>query len=257
MWQAIKKFYHQLGSPREFYRISAYFIPVFGIGFAVLFVIGAYLGLVVAPSDYQQGDSFRIIYVHVPAAWMSLFIYVVMASAGAIGMIWRIKMAFIIMVCSASIGAMFTFIALVTGSLWGKPIWGTWWQWEARLTSELVLLFLYFGVMALYSSFSERKTAERAAAILCIVGVINIPIIHYSVEWWNSLHQGSTVLREGGPAMPASMLTPLLLMALSFKLYYGWILFIKSRTQALQQEQASNWVKEVIQLKQSREFEND
>lgn len=249
MWQAIKNFYHRLGTPREFYRIAGYWIPVFGVGFAILFIIGAYLGLVVAPSDYQQGDSFRIIYVHVPAAWMSLFIYMVMAVAGAIGLIWRMKMAFIVMITSAPIGATFTFLALITGSLWGKPIWGTWWQWEARLTSELVLLFLYLGVMVLYSAFSERKTAEKAAAILCIVGVINIPIIHYSVEWWNSLHQSSTVLKEGGPAMPASMLTPLLLMALSFQFFYGWLLFIKARTQALIQEQGSNWVKQLIESK--------
>ena len=251
MWQAIRKFYHQLGTPREFYRISGYFIPFFAVGSILLFCVSAYLGLVVAPADYQQGDSFRIIYVHVPSAWLSLFIYVVMAIAALIGLVWRMKMAYIVMVCSAPIGAMFTFMALVTGSLWGKPIWGTWWQWEARLTSELVLLFLYFGVMALYSAFSERKTAEKASAILCIVGVINIPIIHYSVEWWNSLHQGSTVIRAGGPAMPASMLTPLLLMAVAFKLYYGWILFLKCRSQAIIQEKASSWVRDMIADQQS------
>jgi len=164
MWQAIKKFYHQLGSPKEFYRISAYFVPAFGIACLALFLVGAYWGLVIAPADYQQGDSFRIIYVHVPAAWMSLFVYVVMAVAGAIGLIWRMKMAFVIMISSASIGAMFTFIALATGSLWGKPMWGTWWQWEARLTSELVLLFLYIGIMALYSAFSDRKMLNGGIA---------------------------------------------------------------------------------------------
>jgi len=249
MWQAITNFYHRLGSPKEFYRIAGYWIPVFGISALVLFVIGAYLGLVKAPADYQQGDSFRIIYVHVPAAWLSLFVYMVMAVAGGIGLIWRIKMAFIVMISSAPIGATFTFLALATGSLWGKPMWGTWWEWEARLTSELVLLFLYLGIMVLYGAFSDRKTAEKAAAILCIVGVVNIPIIHYSVEWWNSLHQGSTVLREGGPAMPSSMLTPLLMMALAFKLFYGWLLFIKARTQALIQEQNSQWVKNLLMNK--------
>jgi len=217
MWQAIKKFYHQLGSPREFYRISAYFVPVFGIACLSLFLVGAYWGLVVAPADYQQGDSFRIIYVHVPAAWMSLFVYVVMAVAGAIGLIWRMKMAFVIMISSASIGA----------------------------------IFLYIGIIALYSAFSDRKMAEKAASILCIVGVINIPIIHYSVEWWNSLHQGATVIREGGPAMPASMLYPLLIMALAFKLYYGWLVLVKARTQVLIQEQNSQWVKELAASRKS------
>jgi len=249
MWQAIKNFYHRLGSPREFYRIAGYWIPFFGICSFVLFIIGSYLGLVVAPADYQQGDSFRIIYVHVPAAWMSLFVYIVMASAGAIGIIWRIKMAFIVMISSASIGATFTFLALATGSLWGKPTWGTWWEWEARLTSELVLLFLYLGVLVLYNAFSDRKTAEKAAAILCIIGVINIPIIYYSVEWWNSLHQGATVLREGGPAMPASMLTPLLILAWAYKLFYGWLLFINARTQALTQEYNRQWVQQLLAKK--------
>lgn len=249
MWQAIKNFYHRLGTPREFYRIAGYWIPLFGAISLVLFIVSAYLGLVVAPADYQQGDSFRIIYVHVPAAWMSLFIYVVMACAGAVGLIWRMKMAFIVLITSAPIGAIFTFLALATGSLWGRPTWGTWWEWEARLTSELVLLFLYLGIMVLYSAFTERKTAEKAAAILCIVGVVNIPIIHYSVEWWNSLHQTSTVLKEGGPAMPASMLTPLLLMGLAYNFFYGWLLFVKARTQALIQEQGSQWVKQVIESK--------
>jgi len=140
----------------------------------------------------------------------------------------------------------FTALALITGSIWGKPIWGTWWTWDARLTSELILLFLYFGVMATYHAFEERKTAEKAMAMLSIVGIVIVPIIHYSVEWWNSLHQGSTVIRKGGPAMPASMLYPLLIMALAFKLYYGWLMLFKARTQVLLQEQNSQWVKSMI-----------
>lgn len=235
-----------MGSPREFYRISNVATPIFGALFLGLFIYGAYLALFVAPADYQQGESYRIIFVHVPAAWMSLFVYVVMATASAIGLIWRMKMAFVVAICSAPIGAAFTFIALATGSLWGAPIWGTWWEWDARLTSELILLFLYWGVMALYYAFDERQTAERAMALLSIVGIVIVPIIHYSVEWWSSLHQGATVFREGGPAMPASMLTPLLLMALAFTFFYGYVLFLRARAVVLKQEAKSRWVRELI-----------
>lgn len=248
MWRALVKFYHQLGSPREFYRISGYWVPWFGGIFAVLFVVGTWMALFNSPADYQQGESVRIIYVHVPAAWLSLFVYLVMAIAAAVGLIWRIKTAFVIMISSAPIGAAFTFLALVTGSLWGKPMWGTWWVWDARLTSELILLFLYIGVMALYSAFSNRKTAEKATGLLAIVGAINIPIIHYSVVWWNSLHQGATVIREGGPAMPPSMLVPLLIMAFAMKFFYGWLLLLKARNRILEQEQRSQWVKSTLGL---------
>ncbi|NND81914.1 MAG: heme ABC transporter permease [Gammaproteobacteria bacterium] len=246
IWNFLYISFHRLGSPREFYTISAYATPVFGLLFLGLSTYGAYLGLFVAPADYQQGDSFRIIYVHVPAAWLSLFIYVVMACASAIGLIWRMKMAFVVALCSAPIGAAFTFLALATGSLWGAPIWGTWWEWDARLTSELILLFLYSGVMALYYAFDDRRTAERATAMLAVVGVVIVPIIHYSVEWWSSLHQGATVFREGGPAMPANMLTPLLLMALGFTFFYGYCLFHRARNMVLHNERNSSWVREMI-----------
>ena len=246
IWLFLNRIYHRLASPREFYRISRYATPVFGILFLLLTAYGSYLGLFVAPSDYQQGDSFRIIYVHVPAAWLSLFIYMVVATASAIGLIWRMKMAFVVAICSAPIGAGFTFLALATGSLWGAPIWGTWWEWDARLTSELILLFLYLGIMALYYSFEERRTAESAMALLSIVGVVIVPIIHYSVEWWSSLHQGATVFREGGPAMPASMLKPLLLNALGFTFFYGYVMFLRAQNMVLNNERKSRWVREVI-----------
>ena len=246
IWNFLYRSFHRLGSPREFYKISKYATPIFGLLFLGLTLIGAYQGLFLAPSDYQQGESYRIIFVHVPAAWLSLFIYTVMAIAGAIGLIWRMKMAFVVAVCSAPIGACFTALALITGALWGKPIWGTWWAWDARLTSELILLFLYFGVMAIYYAFEERKTAEKAAALLSVVGVVIVPIIHYSVEWWSSLHQGATVFREGGPAMPASMLTPLLLMALGFTFFYGYLLFLRAQNMVLKNEQKSNWVRELV-----------
>lgn len=246
IWQFLSKTFHRLGSPREFYRISRYCTPVFGLLCLSLLLTGSYLGLFVAPADYQQGESYRIIFVHVPAAWLSLFVYVVMATAGAIALIWRMKMAFMVTICSAPIGASFTFLALVTGSLWGKPMWGSWWEWDARLTSELILLFLYLGNMALYYAFEERRVAEKAAAILAVVGVVIVPIIHYSVEWWSSLHQGSTVFREGGPAMPSSMLTPLLLMALGFTFYYGYILFLNLQSRVLNTERNSQWVKQLV-----------
>jgi heme exporter protein C len=246
IWNFLARVYHRLGSPREFYTISTYATPIFGFLFLVATAIGTYLSLFVAPSDYQQGDSYRIIFVHVPAAWLSLFIYVTMAVAGAIGLIWRMKMAFIVAICSAPIGASFTALALITGALWGAPIWGTPWVWDARLTSELILLFLYLGVMAIYYAFEQRQTAERAMALMSVVGVVIIPIIHYSVEWWSSLHQGATVFRDGGPAMPPSMLTPLLLMITGLTFFYGYALFLRCRNMVLSNERKSRWVRELI-----------
>lgn len=247
IWNFLARTYYRLASPREFYAISRVLTPIFGVLFLGLTIVGAYLGLFVAPADYQQGDSYRIIFVHVPSAWLSMFIYVVMATAAAIGLIWRMKMAFVVAICSAPIGAAFTALALITGSIWGKPIWGTWWVWDARLTSELILLFLYFGVMALYYAFEERAIAQRAMALLSVVGVVIVPIIHFSVEWWSSLHQGATVFRDGGPAMPPSMLTPLLLMALGFTFFYGYALFLRAQNMVLDQERRSKWVRAIIE----------
>lgn len=213
----------------------------------VLLAYGLYGGLVLAPADYQQGDSFRIIYIHVPSAWMSLFVYVVMAISGAIGLIWHIKLAEIVSISSASIGAAFTFLALITGSLWGKPMWGTWWVWDARLTSELILLFLYLGVIGLYGAIEDKRTAARAVAILALVGVVNIPIIHYSVEWWNTLHQGATVTKFDKPSIHPDMLIPLLVMAVAFKVYYGIVLLMRCRNELLQREQNNRWVDEILE----------
>jgi len=218
-------------------------------GFLLLFVYGLYSGLILAPIDYEQGEAYRIIFVHVPAAWMSLFIYMVMAITGAIALIWRLKLAEIVMISCAPIGASFTFLALVTGSIWGKPMWNTWWVWDARLTSELLLLFLYFGVMALYNAIEDRRTAARAVAILALVGVVNIPVIHYSVEWWNTLHQGPTVTKFDKPSIHLSMLIPLLVMAVAFKLYFIGSLFMRVRTELLAREQKSKWVTALLELK--------
>jgi len=242
MWH----FFHQLGSPKHFYRIAGYWIPWLAVASGLLIVYGLYEGLVVAPTDYQQGDSYRIMFIHVPAAWMSLFVYMVMAGAGAIGLVWHMKLAEIVAISSAPIGASFTFLALITGSIWGKPMWGTWWVWDARLTSELILLFLYLGVMALYGAVEDKRTAARATSILALVGVVNIPIIHYSVKWWNTLHQGPTVFKVGGPSINLHMLIPLVVMALAFHMFYFLVLLMRARVEVLNRERHTRWVRELV-----------
>jgi len=237
--------FHKFGSPPHFYRIAGKWIPWLAVIFAILIITGLYGGLVLAPTDYQQGDSYRIIFIHVPAAWMSLFIYVTMAFCGVVILVWRMKLAEVVLISSAPIGASFTFLALVTGSLWGKPMWGAWWVWDARLTSELILLFLYLGVIGLHSAIDDKRIASRAVAILAIVGVVNIPIIHYSVEWWQTLHQGPTVTKFDKPSIYWSMLLPLLLMALAFNVYYVMALFQSCRAELLRRERNSKWVDEL------------
>lgn len=243
----IVRFIHKMGSPQYFYNLAGRMIPWFGILTAILLGVGLVGGLILAPTDYQQGESYRIIFIHVPSAWMSLFVYMVMAGAGLISLVWRIKLAEVIAVSSAPIGASFTFLALVTGSLWGKPMWGTWWVWDARLTSELILLFLYLGVMALYSAIEDKRVAARAVAILALVGVVNIPIIHYSVEWWNTLHQPATITKFDKPSMHASMLVPLLVMALAFKLFYAAVVLMRARCEVLERERNSRWVQTLVE----------
>lgn len=213
----------------------------------ICLVTGLYLGLVVAPADYEQGDSYRIIYIHVPAAWMSMFVYVVMATSSAIFLIWRLKIADMVALASAPIGAAFTAVALLTGSFWGKPMWGTWWIWDARLTSELLLLFLYLGYLALRGALETPQSASKAAAILAIVGVVNIPIIHFSVEWWNTLHQPATITKFDKPSMHISMLRPLLLMVLAFQLLYFHNLMVRVRALILQRESRASWVAELAE----------
>ena len=239
-------FLHRFASPPHFYRLSGLIAPWIGWICLGLMVGGLYGGLVAAPPDYQQGESYRIIFVHVPSAWMSMFIYVVMAGASAIALVWRIKLAEIVAIESAPVGAWFTFLALVTGSLWGKPMWGTYWVWDARLTSELILLFLYLGVIGLHAAIEDRRTAGRASGLFAIVGVVNIPIIHYSVEWWNTLHQGPTVTKLSAPSIHVSMLVPLLLMAVSFKLFYVTVLLRRARTEVLERERNAGWVRELL-----------
>jgi heme exporter protein C len=238
--------FHKLASPPHFYRVAATLTPWFGWPALVLIVAALYGGLVLAPPDYQQGDAFRIIYVHAPSAWMSLFVYVVMAVSAAIGLIWRIKLAHAVAASCAPVGASFTFAALATGALWGQPMWGTWWVWDARLTSELILLFLYLGYIALRASIEDLQRADRASAVLAIVGLINVPIIHYSVVWWNTLHQASSVTRMGAPTISPPMLVPLLMMILGFTLYFFAVLLVRVRGEVLRRERNALWIREAI-----------
>ena len=220
-------------------------------------VVSAYGGLVLAPPDYQQKDAFRIIYVHVPSATLSLSVYVVMAVAAGIGLIWRIKLAHAVAAACAPIGAWFTVLALATGSIWGRPMWGTWWEWDPRLTSELIQLFLYLGYMALRSSFDDTQRADRASAILAIVGVVNVPIVKYSVVWWNSLHQGPSISKLGAPAIASPMLWPLLLMMLAFMLYFAAVLCDRVRAEILRRERNASWLTSVSEFSAHCIFGNE
>jgi heme exporter protein C len=225
MWSIITT----LASPKKFFHLSNQLLPWLMVLFVLSLSYGLIGGLVLAPADYLQGDGFRIIYVHVPCAFLSLFIYLIMAAAAAFGLIFHLKLAFPVIRYSAPIGAGFTFLALLTGSLWGKPMWGTWWIWDARLTSELILLFLYIAVMLFQSAMAHKQSGERATAILILVGFVDIPIIHYSVYWWNTLHQGATLKLLEPSAIDSSMLYPLLSMMVAFLSYYVILLFTRLR----------------------------
>jgi heme exporter protein C len=221
----------EYASPKLFYALAGRLIPWLAAITAILLAWGLYLGLFDSPPDYQQGESVRIMYVHVPAAWMALFVYVFIAAASAVGLIWRHPLADIAARAASPVGAGFTFIALCTGSLWGQPMWGTWWVWDARLTSVLILFFLYLGHMALYDAFDDAAKGARAAAILALVGVVNVPIIHFSVEWWNTLHQPASILRASGPSIDAAMLWPLFVMMGAFKAYFLAVLLVRMQSE--------------------------
>ncbi|MGC1729325.1 MAG: heme ABC transporter permease [Steroidobacteraceae bacterium] len=239
--------FHRLGSPPYVYGLARRLTPWFAWGAGLLILCGLYGGLVLAPPDYQQGNDFRIIYVHAPAAWMSLMVYTTMAVAAAIGLIWRMKVAHAVAASCAAIGASFTFAALVTGSLWGVRMWGTWWEWDPRLTSELILLFLYLGYMGLRAAIEDTQRADRASGLLAVVGVVNVPIIHYSVVWWNSLHQAPSVMRFGKPTMPPAMLLPLLIMLAGFTLLFAALLLVRLRGEILNRERTASWIREALQ----------
>ena len=236
----------RLGSPHTLYRYADKAIPWLTGLLAALLAWGLVEGLWRAPADYLQGDAYRIIFVHVPAAWMSLFVYTSMAVAAFMGLVWRMKMAHVFAVAAAPVGAAFTLVTLVTGSIWGKPMWGAWWVWDARLTSELILLFMYVGFIALQESMSDRKLAWRSGAVLLVVGFVNVPIIHYSVEWWSTLHQPASILKIGAPSIHSSMLVPLLLMALAFMALFAVVTLFRMQAELLEREANSKWVDEVL-----------
>ena len=230
-------------APQTFYPLAGKLIPWFSWLAITFCAFGLYISFFVAPTDHQQGESYRIIFIHVAAAWMSMFIYVVMAFWAGFGLIFNTRLSHMMVSALAPTGALFTFVALWTGALWGKPTWGAWWVWDARLTSELILLFLYLGYMALRSSFDDPQRADRASAVLAIVGVINVPIIHYSVEWWTTLHQPASVTKIDKPSIAIEMLIPLFIMIVGFQLYYGWAISRRLRGEILRRERNASWLK--------------
>jgi heme exporter protein C len=220
----------QYASPIQAYQLARQLVPWFAVPAGVLFAIGLYLGLVAAPTDFQQGDAYRVLFVHVPAAWMGMLLYVVLASYAGIGWVFRTRVSSMMASSLAITGTMFTALALMTGSLWGRPTWGTWWVWDARTTSTLILLFLYIGFISLQSAIDDPKRADRAAAVLALVGVVNVPIIYFSVQWWNTLHQGATLRVAGETTMDGSMLAPLLIMIAACWLYSVAVVLTRLQT---------------------------
>jgi heme exporter protein C len=233
----------KLASPQAFFPVAGKLIPWFAALAALLAIAGLYVGFVVAPTDATQGEAYRIIFIHVPAAWMSMFIYLVMAGWAAFGLAMNTRLSGMMASALAPTGAMFTFLALWTGALWGKPTWGTYWVWDARLTSELVLLFLYLGFIALKGAIADPVRSDRAGAILAIVGVVNVPIIYFSVQWWNTLHQGASVSLTRSPSMAATMLTGMLLMALAAWMYSIAVSLARLRKLILERERDAEWVR--------------
>lgn len=233
---------HRLASPPTFYRVADRLLPWCAGAWLMTFVLGAYWGLVIAPADYQQGDAYRIIYVHVPAAWMSLFVYTLITAVALVGWVWKFKLAGVFVAGAAPLGAAFTALTLFTGAVWGKPMWGAWWVWDARLTSELILLFLYLGYIALANAISEQRAREQAGTIFLLVGFVNIPIIHFSVEWWSTLHQPAGILKWGAPSVHPSMLKPLLCMVISFNLFFATAVLLAMQTALLKRGGA--WTRE-------------
>ena len=225
---------HRFANPARFQRLSSAVLPWSAGATVVLLVVGLYFSLFASPTDYQQGDTVRIMYIHVPAAWMSLFVYTNMAIAAACGLVWKHPLADLFAKAAAPVGAGFTAICLITGSLWGAPMWGTWWVWDARLTSVLILFFLYLGYMALVNAFDDPQRGMRAGNVLLLVGIVNVPIIKFSVEWWNTLHQPASVMRMDGPTIAAPMLVPLLVMAVAFTLYFVTVVLLRLRVEIVQ-----------------------
>lgn len=231
-------------SPHRFFHLAGTLIPIFAVSAALLSILGLYLGFFVAPTDWQQGNSYRIIFLHVPAAWMSMVIYLAMAFWAGIGLVMNTRLSSMMATALAPTGALFTVITLWTGALWGKPTWGAWWVWDARLTSELILLFLYIGFMALQASIDDARRADKAGAVLALVGVVNVPIIYFSVKWWNTLHQGASVSLGNAPSMEKTMLAGMLIMALAFWAYSIAVALMRVRCIILERERHSDWLKQ-------------
>lgn len=238
----------RFSSPQTFYPLAGTMVPWFAAAAILFMAAGLYIGFFVAPTDFQQGDAYRIIFVHVPAAWMSMFMYVVMACWAGVGLGLNARLSFMMLQALAPTGAMFTFLALLTGSLWGKPTWGTWWVWDARLTSELILLFLYLGIILLQTSIDDRRRADRAGALFTLVGVINVPLIYFSVQWWNTLHQGASVSLTAAPKMAATIVAGMLLMALGFWMYSIAVTLARVRCLIVERERSAPFVNAVMEV---------
>jgi heme exporter protein C len=234
-------------SPQTFFPLAGKMIPWFATLALILCIAGIYIGFFLAPTDRTQGDAYRIIFLHVGAAWMSMFIYLVMAFWAGLGLVMNTRLSSMMATALAPTGAMFTALALWSGALWGKPTWGAWWVWDARLTSELILLFLYVGFMALQASIDDARRADRAGAVLALVGVINIPVIYFSVQWWNTLHQGASVSLRSAPSMAMIMLLGMLVTALGFWAYSIAVALMRVRCIVLEREQHTEWVKEYVE----------
>ena len=231
-------------APQTFYPLAGQLVPWFAWPALILTIIGLYIGFFVAPTDATQGESYRIIFIHVPAAWMSMVIYMAMAGWAALGLIMNTRLSFMMAQALAPTGAMFTFVALWTGAFWGKPTWGTWWVWDARLTSELILLFLYVGYMSLSAAIEDTRRADRAGALLAIVGSINVPIIYFSVKWWNTLHQGASVSLTKGSSMANTMLLAMMIMTFAFWAYAIAVSLVRLRCIVHEREQQAAWLNE-------------
>ena len=236
-------------APSTFYPLAGRLIPIFWALTAILGAIGLYISFFVAPTDAQQGEGYRIIFIHVPASWMSMFIYCIMAFWSLLGVTFNTRLSGMMTSALAPTGALFAFLSLWTGALWGKPMWGAWWVWDARLTSELILFFLYLGYMALHAAIDDPRRADRAGALLSLVGVVNVPIIYFSVKWWNTLHQGASVSLTKSPSMASTMLWGMLLMALAFWAYTLAVTLMRARCIMLEREANTEWVKQLPDMK--------
>jgi heme exporter protein C len=241
----LKVNWFKYSSPAAFYPLAGKLIPWFAVLATVLTAAGLYVGFFVAPTDFQQGEAYRIIFIHVPAAWMSMFIYVIMAVYGAFTFVLNTRLSAMMMRALAPTGALFTFVALWTGSFWGKPMWGAWWVWDARLTSELILLFLYIGFMALQAAIDDPRRSDRAGAALALIGVVNVPIIYFSVKWWNTLHQGASVSLVKAPSMAHAMLAGMLLVALGFWMYSIAVVLARVQCIIAERERHATWLREL------------